>query len=50
MKLRNTVFARAAVFLKFASWDVFLNGQNMTLKECWVVAGINTTMTKIPPR
>jgi len=50
MKLRNTRFARMIVFIKFTVWDMFCMGQQFTTKECWVLAGINTTMPKIPPR
>jgi len=50
MKLCNTNFARIVVFLKFVIWDKFLSTRKIRSKECWVIAGINTTMPKIPPR
>lgn len=43
-------FARLIVFMKFIIWDLTLRRVNITLKECWVIAGINTVMNPIPPR
>jgi hypothetical protein len=50
MKFRKTKSARLIVFVKFVIWDFTLKRTKMTLKECWVIAGINTIMNPIPPR
>ena len=43
-------FMRIVVFLKLSVWDLVIRRCEITTKECWVIAGINTTMPKIPPR
>ena len=48
MKFRRTKLARLIVFMKFVIWD--FSFKPITLKECWVIAGINTVMTPIEPR
>jgi hypothetical protein len=48
MKFRKTKLARLIVFIKFVIWD--FNRINITIKECWVIAGINTIMNPIQPR
>jgi len=47
----NSKFLRVIVFLKLMVWDlIIVNRCELTLRACWVIAGINTIMPKIPPR
>jgi hypothetical protein len=46
----DSKFMRIVVFLKFFIWDLVIRRCGITTKECWVIAGINTVMTRIPPR
>jgi hypothetical protein len=46
----DSKFMRVAVFLKFFVWDLVIRRCEITTKECWVIAGINTVMPRIPPR
>lgn len=46
----NSKFMRIAVFLKFFVWDLAIRRCEITAKECWVLASINTVMPRIPPR
>jgi hypothetical protein len=43
-------FLRLIVFAKFVIWDKTIKREKMSIKNCWVLAGINTVMVPIPPR
>jgi hypothetical protein len=43
--LRHSKAARLIVFVKFIIWDFPF--KPITIKECWVIAGINTIMPKL---
>jgi hypothetical protein len=46
----DSKFMRIVVFLKLFVWDLVIRRCEITTKECWVVAGINTIMPRIEPR
>lgn len=50
MKLRKTKAMRLIVFMKFFIWDFSIKRIEITLKELWVISGINTIMPDFRPR